>query len=112
MTSSVLPTPVGPTKINDAGLRRELICTRLRRIAAEVSFIASSCPIIFLLSFFSRLESLESSLSHFGCRYAGPKLNNLSQIVVGYLNVGCLIFISFACFSSFISSVLVTASFS
>ena len=34
-TSSVFPVPVGPTKMNDAGRRRGLICTRLRRIAAD-----------------------------------------------------------------------------
>ncbi len=46
LASSVLPTPVGPTKIKEAGRRRGLICTLLRRIAAETAETASPCPII------------------------------------------------------------------
>ena len=56
-TNSVFPTPVGPTKINEAGRLLGLICTRLRRIAAETAFTASSCPIILLFS----LSSIEAS---------------------------------------------------
>ena len=41
-TSSVLPTPVGPTNINDAGLRLGLICTLPRLTAAATSETASS----------------------------------------------------------------------
>ena len=47
LTSSVFPTPVGPTKMNDAGRRRGLSCTRVRLIAFASRSTASSCPMIF-----------------------------------------------------------------
>ena len=57
-TSSVLPTPVGPTKINDAGLRRGLICTRLRRMAAETAATASCWPMILPFSIVFQIGKL------------------------------------------------------
>ena len=42
LTSSVLPTPVGPTKIKLTGLRLTLRPTRLLRIAAQTASTASS----------------------------------------------------------------------
>ena len=62
-TSSVLPVPVGPTKMKEAGCLRGLICTRLRRTAAETAFTASSWPMIFRESTSSRWASLASSFS-------------------------------------------------
>ncbi|MPN53190.1 hypothetical protein SDC9_200854 [bioreactor metagenome] len=42
LTSSVFPTPVGPTKIKEDGLRLGLICTLPLRMAADTSLMASS----------------------------------------------------------------------
>ena len=42
LTSSVLPTPVGPTNMKDAGLRRSVSCTLVRFIAFATSSQASS----------------------------------------------------------------------
>ena len=41
-TSSVLPTPVEPTKMKDTGLRLGLMPTRPRRMAEETAWTASS----------------------------------------------------------------------
>ena len=63
LTSSVLPTPVGPAKMKEAGRRRGLICTRERRTAMDTSETASSCPMIFSFNRLSRLASRLRSLS-------------------------------------------------
>ncbi len=44
LTSSVLPTPVGPTKMKDTGFFLGEIPTRLRRMARETASTASSWP--------------------------------------------------------------------
>ena len=62
-TSSVLPVPVGPTKMKEAGCRRGLICTRLRRMAAEMADTASSWPMMCRFSTSSRFASFFSSFS-------------------------------------------------
>ena len=53
-TSSVLPTPVGPTKIKETGFFLGLIPTRLRRIALLTASTASSWPTIWLRSLSER----------------------------------------------------------
>ena len=53
-TSSVLPTPVLPTKMKLTGLCLGLMPTRFRRMAAETAAMASSWPTTF---FFSRSPS-------------------------------------------------------
>ncbi len=63
LTSSVFPTPVGPTKIKDAGRLREEICTRLRRTAAATKSTASSWPIIFSFRASSKWATRRSSVS-------------------------------------------------
>ena len=50
LTSSVFPTPVGPTKIKEAGRRFLLICTLERRTAALTKRTASSWPMIRFFS--------------------------------------------------------------
>ena len=62
-TSSVLPTPVGPTKINEAGRFFAESRIRLRRTAAATAFTASSCPMIRFLRRLSRSATFCSSLS-------------------------------------------------
>ena len=54
LTSSVLPTPVLPTKMKLTGLCFGEMPTRLRRMAAATASMASSWPMIF---FFSRWSS-------------------------------------------------------
>ena len=49
-TSSVLPTPVGPTKMKLTGLCLGEMPTRFRRTAAATADTASSWPMIWLLS--------------------------------------------------------------
>ena len=51
LVNSVLPTPVGPRKMNEPIGRRGLLRpARARRTALEIALIASSCPTISLVS--------------------------------------------------------------
>ena len=56
LTSSVLPTPVEPTKMKDTGLCLGLMPTRPRRMAADTARTASSWPMMWA---FSRSSSWE-----------------------------------------------------
>jgi len=48
LANSVLPTPVGPTNINEGGLFTDFRPARFLRIALETASTASSCPITCL----------------------------------------------------------------
>ena len=63
LTSSVLPTPVAPTKRKETGLCLGEIPTRFRRMAAVTASTASSWPMICSLSRSSSLDSRSNSLS-------------------------------------------------
>ena len=62
-TSSVFPTPVGPTKMKDAGRFLAESRMRLRRTAAATAFTASSCPMMRFFRPVSRSATFCSSLS-------------------------------------------------
>ena len=85
-TSSVFPTPVGPTKINEAGLLWTDNCTLLRLIAATTRSTASSWPMRCALS-------LSSSPAR---RFMSPSITLVTGIPVQR-------FITFAKSSSFTS---------
>ena len=61
LTSSVLPTPVEPTKIKLTGLRLDCSPARLRLMAAHTAFTASSCPTMCALSRPARPERRSNS---------------------------------------------------
>ena len=61
--SSVLPTPVGPTKMNDGGLFVLFNPARLRRIALETASTADCCPTTLLCKFSSKFKSFCVSAS-------------------------------------------------
>ena len=86
LTSSVLPTPVLPTKMKLTGLCLGLMPTRLRRMAAATAAMASSWPTIF---FFSRLlqlaQALELLLPDLAGGDLGPQLDDPGQVVHGEL---------------------------
>ena len=62
-TSSVLPTPVPPTKMKLTGLRLAWSPTRLRFMAAQTASMASSWPTMCSRSREPSLESLSNSSS-------------------------------------------------
>ena len=64
LESSVLPTPVGPTKINvPIGLLGSFTFARARFIALATEFIAPSCPITRSRKSSSKLASFSLSLA-------------------------------------------------
>ena len=64
----VLPTPVGPRKINEPiGRRGSFRSARERRSALEIAITASSCPITLLLSSSSILRSFSVSFCSIRC---------------------------------------------
>ena len=61
LTSSVLPTPVEPTKMNDTGRFLGEMPTRFLRMAAVTARMASSCPTMCSLRRVSRFSSCSYS---------------------------------------------------
>ena len=63
LTSSVLPTPVEPTKMKDTGLCLAAMPTRPRRMALDTAFTAPSWPTMWDLRRWSSLASRSNSCS-------------------------------------------------
>ena len=61
--SSVLPTPVGPTKINEGGRFLFLRPARFLLIALHTAVTALSCPINFLWILVSKFNNFSASVS-------------------------------------------------
>jgi len=57
LVNSVLPTPVGPRKMNEPiGRRGSFNPARARRTALEIAWMASSCPMMCLPQLFFHLQ--------------------------------------------------------
>ena len=88
LTSSVLPTPVGPTKMKLTGLCFGLMPTRPRRMAAATASTASSCP---MMCFFRRSASSLRRLNSASRMRAGgnfrPQLDHAGEIVHRQLGI-------------------------